>query len=109
MKKISLFTLIAIITLSASAQQKPTPAQQKMNTFINGLMAKMTVDEKIGQLNLLTGGEATTGAAVSTDVESKISKGQVGGIFSMTTPSKIRKTQEIAMKSRLKIPLIRYS
>lgn len=106
MKKISLFTLIAIITLSASAQQKPTPAQQKMNTFINGLMAKMTVDEKIGQLNLLTGGEATTGAAVSTDVESKISKGQVGGIFSMTTPSKIRKTQEIAMKSRLKIPLI---
>jgi len=109
MKKLSyLLLLAALISNSIFAQQKKTvnPAQQKMNTFINNLLAKMTVDEKIGQLNLLTGGEATTGAAVSTDVESKIAKGNVGGIFSLTTPEKIRKAQEIAMKSRLKIPLI---
>jgi beta-glucosidase len=102
-----LFLLAASLNASFAQQQKTTPpATQKMNTFINNLMSKMTVDEKIGQLNLLTGGEATTGAAVSTGVESKIAKGDVGGIFSMTTPEKIRKTQEIAMKSRLKIPLI---
>lgn len=109
MKKISSLLLLAVlVSNSVFAQQKKviTPAQQKMNTFINTLMSKMTIDEKIGQLNLVTGGEATTGAAVSTDVEAKIAKGNVGGIFSMTTPSKIRKTQEIAMKSRLKIPLI---
>ncbi|MFD0939314.1 beta-glucosidase BglX [Pedobacter boryungensis] len=109
MKKFSyLLLLAALISNSISAQQKKTvnPAQQKMDTFINNLLSKMTVDEKIGQLNLVTGGEATTGAAVSTDVEAKIAKGNVGGIFSMTTPEKIRKTQEIAMKSRLKIPLI---
>lgn len=109
MKKISSLLLLAVVVSnSVFAQQKKviTPAQQKMNTFINTLMSKMTIDEKIGQLNLVTGGEATTGAAVSTDVEAKIAKGNVGGIFSMTTPSKIRKTQEIAMKSRLKIPLI---
>ena len=109
MKKISsLLLLAALLFNSAYAQQKKAvnPAQQKMNTFINALMAKMTVEEKIGQLNLVTGGEATTGAAVSTNVEAKIAKGEVGGIFSMTTPEKIRKTQEIAMKSRLKIPLI---
>lgn len=104
--KKSLPFLLAVFALNVSAQQKPVTAQQKMNTFINGLMAKMTIDEKIGQLNLLTGGEATTGSAVSRDVENKIAKGNVGGIFSMTTPEKIRKTQEIAMKSRLKIPLI---
>lgn len=109
MKKINFLLVIAAFTFNAGyAQQKKSvnPAQQKMNTFINALMSKMTIDEKIGQLNLVTGGEANTGSAVSTDVEAKIAKGNVGGIFSMTTPEKIRKTQEIAMKSRLKIPLI---
>lgn len=109
MKKINFLLVIAAFTFNASfAQQKKSvnPAQQKMNTFINNLMSKMTIDEKIGQLNLVTGGEANTGSAVSTAIESKIAKGNVGGIFSMTTPAKIRKTQEIAMKSRLKIPLI---
>jgi beta-glucosidase len=78
-----------------------------MDTFIDQLMAKMTVEEKIGQLNLVTGGEATTGTTVSTGVEAKIKNGQIGGIFSMSTPAKIRKTQEIAIKqSRLKIPII---
>ncbi|VTP98616.1 beta-glucosidase BglX [Sphingobacterium daejeonense] len=80
---------------------------QKMNQFINDLMSKMTVEEKIGQLNLVTAGEATTGSVVSTDVESKIKAGNIGGIFSMTTPSKIRKAQELAVNnSRLKIPII---
>ncbi|MCL4639893.1 MAG: beta-glucosidase BglX [Olivibacter sp.] len=78
-----------------------------MKAFIDELMAKMTVDEKIGQLNLPTGGEATTGSAVSTDLESKIKAGQVGGVFSLTTPDRVRKTQELAVNhSRLKIPLI---
>ncbi|WP_316804994.1 beta-glucosidase BglX [Pedobacter nototheniae] len=109
MKKANfLFILLALAAMNSMAQTKKTVSaeQAKMNSFISGLMAKMTVDEKIGQLNLVTGGEATTGSTVSTDVESKIAKGNVGGIFSMTTPEKIRKTQEVAMKSRLKIPLI---
>jgi beta-glucosidase len=100
---------LLLIGGAAAAQQKKAPlsAQQKMNTFVSTLMSKMTLDEKIGQLNLLTGGEATTGSAVSTDVESKIKKGLVGGIFSLTTPARIRKAQEIAVQqTRLKIPII---
>jgi len=92
---------------SAQQKKKVPAADQKMNAFIGNLLSKMTLDEKIGQLNLLTGGEATTGSVVSTDVESKIKKGQVGGMFSFTTPQKIRKAQEIAVnESRLKIPII---
>lgn len=106
MKRIILLFLLAAFSNRTLAQQQKNPSLQKMDTFISALLAKMTVDEKIGQLNLVTGGEATTGAAVSTDVEAKIAKGNVGGIFSLTTPEKIRKAQEIAMKSRLKIPLI---
>lgn len=78
----------------------------RMNARINELMAKMTLDEKIGQLNLVTPGGAVTGAVVSKDVETKISKGQVGGLFGIIGPDKIRRAQELAVNtSRLKIPL----
>lgn len=103
MKKVVGTFLLAFLGWHVS----PAQSTQKMDEFINQLMAKMTVEEKIGQLNLVTGGEATTGTTVSTDVEAKIRNGQIGGIFSMSTPSKIRKTQEIAIKqSRLNIPII---
>ncbi|MGV3545927.1 MAG: beta-glucosidase BglX [Pedobacter sp.] len=107
MKRIFVALALALTLPTFAQQKKAAPTEkQKMDTFISNLMSKMTVDEKIGQLNLVTGGEATTGAAVSTGVEAKIAKGNVGGIFSLTTPQKIRKAQEIAMRSRLKIPMI---
>ncbi|MDB5021899.1 MAG: beta-glucosidase [Pedobacter sp.] len=111
MKKTTSFLLVAglLVTQAGFAQQQQSTAAKdtKMNTYIKQLMSKMTVEEKLGQLNLVTGGEATTGSSVSSDVEGKIKRGQVGGIFSMTTPARIRKAQEIAVKqSRLHIPLI---
>lgn len=91
-------------TLTAVQQKVSAP---DMDTFINELLAKMTIEEKIGQLNLPTGGEATTGSAVNSNLEAKIKAGQVGGVFSLTTPDRVRKTQELAVNhSRLKIPLI---
>ncbi|SEK40842.1 beta-glucosidase [Parapedobacter koreensis] len=88
----------------------PVFAQQgsgDMDNFIKELMGKMTIDEKIGQLNLVTAGEAVTGSVVSTDVEAKIKEGKIGGIFSMTTPQRVRAAQELAVNhSRLKIPII---
>lgn len=104
MKKLTLILALLYATIPLLAQK---PADAKMNAFINGLLQKMTVDEKIGQLNLLTGGEATTGSVVSSGVETKIKNGQVGGIFSMSTPTRIRKAQEIAVtQTRMKIPII---
>lgn len=94
------FAFLLWLTVPAFAQD--TVKDQ----FIRDLMRKMTLEEKIGQLNLVTGGEATTGSAVSTDVEKKIRSGQVGGIFSLSGPAKVRKAQELALQSRLKIPLI---
>lgn len=103
MKKIaSLFALF--VCASAFAQ---TSGDAKMNAFITNLMSKMTIDEKIGQLNLVTPGGAVTGSVVSSDVENKIKKGQVGGLFGITGPDKIRQAQELAVNnSRLKIPLL---
>lgn len=91
-------------SFAATAQKSRT---EIMNSFVNTLMKKMTVDEKIGQLNLVTPGGAVTGSVVSKDVDTKIRNGQVGGLFGITGPDKIRSAQEIAVKnSRLHIPLI---
>lgn len=104
MKRILSILLLLYIVVPVTAQKA---SDAKMNAFISSLIQKMTVDEKIGQLNLLTGGEATTGSVVSSGVEAKIKNGQVGGIFSMSTPARIRKAQEIAVtQTRLKIPII---
>jgi beta-glucosidase len=104
--------LIAILflyaTTSFSQQKKNTNAEvAKMNTFINALMKKMTLDEKIGQMNLPTVGFDVTGPLLSQGVEEKIKKGLVGGVFNTYTPIAVRKLQDIAVKeTRLKIPLL---
>ena len=79
----------------------------KMRTFIDRLMKKMTLDEKIGQLNLLTIGVDVTGPVLSKNVEENIKKGNVGAVLNTRTPSAVRKLQDLAVKgSRLGIPLI---
>ena len=67
----------------------------------------MTLDEKIGQLNLPTAGDITTGQANSSNVSSAIQEGKVGGLFNVKSVQKIKEIQRIAIeKSRLKIPLL---
>ena len=75
---------------------------------VETLLEKMILDEKIGQLNLLTpGGGVATGSVVSEDVEAKIKAGDVGGIFGVSSPDRVRQAQELAVKnSRLGIPLL---
>jgi beta-glucosidase len=84
------------------------PAEdQKMNKFISDLMQKMTLEEKIGQLNMITVGFDVTGPVVSKDVDANIRKGNVGSVLNTFTPQAARKLQEMAVKeSRLHIPLI---
>jgi len=111
MKVLKILMLLTLISASFTieAQVKKTIADDsKMNRFISTLMAKMTLDEKIGQLNLLTpGGGVATGAVVSSDVETKIKAGSVGGLFGVIGVDKIRQAQALAVNnSRLKIPLI---
>lgn len=67
----------------------------------------MTLVEKLGQLNLPTAGDITTGQANSSDVGKKIEEGKVGGLFNIKSLQKIKDVQRIAVeKSRLKIPLL---
>ncbi len=83
-------------------------AQTGYEAKAKALLAKMTLEEKIGQLNLVTpGGGILTGSVVSQGVEENIRKGLVGGLFGIYGPEKVRKAQDLAVKnSRLHIPLI---
>lgn len=79
----------------------------KMNQFVDNLMSQMTLQEKIGQLNLPVTGEIVTGTAKSSDIAGKIKAGQVGGLFNLKGVDKIKEVQRIAVEqSRLHIPLI---
>ena len=98
-----------LITIAAALGALSAQAvdQAKMDQFINDLMGKMTLQEKIGQLNLPVTGDIITGSTVSGDVVGKIKAGQVGGLFNMKGVQSIRALQEVAVKqSRLGIPLI---
>lgn len=78
-----------------------------MKEYIDQLMAKMTLQEKIGQLNLMVAGDITTGGAVDTQVDGDIAQGNMGGVFNIVGLDKIKALQEIAIKnSRLGIPLL---
>ena len=101
MRRILLAAVLSMLGTSLPASDKT------MDGFISGLMRKMTLREKIGQLNLLPAGEIVTGAEINTEVSGSISAGDVGGVFNVKGTDKIRALQEIAVrKSRLGIPLI---
>lgn len=101
MKKWIGLVVVFCFSLALNAQDA------KMNAFINQLMAKMTLEEKLGQLNLPSSGDFVTGAAASSDIAKKIEAGKVGGLFNIKSVAKIREVQKLAVeKSRLKIPLM---
>ncbi|MBP7803533.1 MAG: beta-glucosidase BglX [Saprospiraceae bacterium] len=99
--------VFGFILLMACNTNDSAPTDGQPNAFIEDLIKKMTLEEKIGQLNLLTPGGAVTGEVVSKDVEMKIKTGQVGGIFGIRGADLTRRAQQLAVEqSRLGIPLI---
>ena len=97
--------LFTITTFSQN--KKKSVSISPKDVFVSDLISKMTLSEKLGQLNLPTAGDITTGQANSSDIGKKIEEGKVGGLFNIKTVQKIRDVQKIAVdKSRLKIPLL---
>ena len=86
----------------------PSMAQAEgMDEFVDNLMSRMTLQEKIGQLNLQVAGDITTGQAQNTEVAGIIRAGGMGGVFNLKGVEKVRELQQIAVEqSRLGIPLL---
>ncbi|MCW3161034.1 beta-glucosidase BglX [Chryseobacterium oryctis] len=114
-KKLILIATLALAPMFSAQEMVTKPVQSyqtaqylaKKKAFVDNLLSKMTLDEKIGQLNLPSSGDFTTGLAQSSDIGKKIEQGLVGGLFNIKGADKIRAVQKVAVeKSRLKIPLI---
>lgn len=85
----------------------PFSCYSENENFIDSLMAKMTLQEKIGQLNLPAGGDVVSGQVFETDIADLISTGRAGGFFNVKGVEKITDFQRLAVeKSRLGIPLL---
>ncbi|ROI06804.1 beta-glucosidase BglX [Chryseobacterium sp. G0240] len=115
MKKLIVLAALALSPVFSAQEMVDKPVQSyqtaqyqtKKKAFVDQLLAKMTLDEKIGQLNLPTSGDFTTGQAQSSDIGKKVEQGLVGGLFNIKGADKIKAVQKVAIeKSRLKIPLI---
>jgi beta-glucosidase len=104
-KRYFLMAILAVSFFRVNAQ-----TDQQMKTFIDKLMSQMTLEEKIGQLNLpvsssFIAGEKKDGGL--SPMDQRIAKGEIGGLFGMKGAKLIREKQQIAVeKSRLHIPLL---
>jgi beta-glucosidase len=93
-----------MLNLFSIAQNKKEAA---MHAYVNKLLAKMTLEEKLGQLNLPAASDFVTGQVSSTNIAAKVVQGQVGGVFNIRSAAKIKELQTVAVtKTRLKIPLL---
>ena len=103
-----LTTLLFVSLFFSCTQNKEVENLEKSKkVFIDELLSKMTLEEKIGQLNLPSVGDFTTGQATNSNIGKKIEQGLVGGLFNIKSVAKIKEVQRVAVeKSRLKIPLL---
>jgi beta-glucosidase len=96
-----------VFTLLLSATTIIVLGQKKDEKFVNNLLSKMTLDEKIGQLNQYNGDWGATGKITPDgDKETQIKQGKVGSMLNVMGVDKTRKLQELALQSRLRIPLL---
>jgi beta-glucosidase len=99
--------LIGTGILAGCSSKTEISGDQNMKVYIDDLMKKMTVEEKIGQLNLPGSGDIVTGQTSNSDIGKKIKEGKVGGLLNIKSVEKIRDVQKVAVEeSRLGIPLI---
>ncbi|WP_422777277.1 beta-glucosidase BglX [Pseudomonas mediterranea] len=101
MKKLCLLGLfVSLASQSVLANNLPAPIENK-DAFISNLMKQMTLEEKIGQLRLISIGPEMPREMI----RKEIAAGNIGGTFNSITRAENRPMQDAAMRSRLKIPM----
>lgn len=117
-KKISLFALCLAVCLTGifqteaaaadmAAGRKKAKAVSEEEKFIDGLLEKMTLKEKIGQLSQYVGRDLLTGPKSEMLTDSLLERGMVGSILNVGGVDRLRAVQKKNMeKSRMKIPIL---
>lgn len=108
MRLTTILGALAMTSLSAMAAIPSNDAERaEMDRFITGLIGRMTLEEKLGQLNLPPSDDIVTGQTINSNIGAAVARGEVGGTFNIKGAQKIKELQRIAVeKSRLGIPLL---
>lgn len=107
MKFLLLPTLCFLFILSACENTQEENNSSEIDQKVDSLLSEMTIEEKIGQLNLPSAGDVSTGISTNKGIAKQIKEGKVGGLFNINGLDKIRAVQKVAVEeSRLGIPLI---
>ncbi len=93
MRKLFLIGILFIGVIMHIEGQDP-----KMNAFITDLMGRMSLEEKIGQLNQVATGGSLTGAMINKNIQQKVSAGQIGSILNSLSVPYMRSVQDLALK-----------
>lgn len=109
MGKISQFVKAGALLLTMAGCSSPNSGGKdaEMDRFISDLMGRMTLQEKLGQLNLPAGNDLVSGVVKNSKMAEAIRAGEVGGFFNVKGVDKIYQMQRMAVEeTRLGIPLI---
>ena len=104
-----IYNLSVLILVGAAVYAQPLPitSASKIKSNVRQLLAKMTLEEKVGQLNQYASYKNATGPISSTgNIIDEIKQGRVGSIIKVNGTVDIRIYQQAAMQSRLRIPLL---
>jgi len=106
MKKIVIYSFAAILLIFISCKNMNTKQADNLDQKVDSVLKLMTLEEKIGQLSLFTSDMDQTGAFIRKEYIQDIKDGKVGSIFNAYGATYTRKLQEMAMNTRMKIPLL---
>ncbi len=106
MRKTIIFLTLCLAGLSAALLAQPATDTKQMNKFIDRLMSQMTLQEKIGQLNLVEGDDVVSGGKEKAAFVQMVKDGMAGAMLDLMDVKKIYAVQRMAVEeSRLHIPL----
>lgn len=94
---------------AAAPGASPTPARltaARGQRLADSLLARMTLEEKLGQLTMFPGASGQTGPAVPPAADSAVRAGAIGSFLSIYSVRDTRRLQQLALQSRLRIPLL---
>src|SRR5690606_26222620 len=107
MKSLIILLFLILNSLFFSGYTKGQDKKRDFSVEVDSVLRLMTLEEKVGQMIQYSNNRLNTGPAINTNnVTEEVRTGRVGSVFNVLSVEHTRQYQDLAMQSRLKIPLL---